>query len=1000
MDGLSNLAFGATAAFSGAAGLYGAYKCFKDLDRRQLSREPENNSDDNLKLRGTDRSTNCLAILADGTVRLRDGGYMRGYVFRPKESLYYDAATVEQIYDKLAQMLRTQLPENSGLQIRPARSEDDGSLLRKMRAEQTAAEADENVHLTAAELKHQRLDFYLKLAGGGFFNRTNHTIWVYIPIKTASDKLTNPVTSLLSAIQARGIKKAFRELADTESDLRVRLVEDEREAFQKADEYFRRLTSVSPVKLTQFDRDEIRQVLYTNYNEDAESIPLFPNNPNVDLKSILLREKIKSNKNWYLLHGKTPVTIINVFNLPEANDEIEGCFAGMMRPLKNTGVLRGRMTPITEYIFLDKEKNKKFLNASIKETKKNAAMGIVEDDDKAKEVAERRDVKRTLSSASRNMIKMRFYVIVYGSPATTAEELKQSTEILKKDCDEIIKIIHNNFPGADAALEDPEALRAIYEKTLIGNFDAAPRGREFLEECDAFACFAPIEDASQGQTEKAHSFFSTTTGTLYGLNIFRNKLMSVASVLILGESRSGKSVLASIIIEDILASIPETRVIGCEYGGSMRAMTEMLGERYLGFDPSDPKTINIWDYPGLENAEKPTAAQIDFVTEDTLILLSIKEDTEIGALQKSIIRKCVTEVYETEVPRNDPSVGRRNEPVLSHLVQKLATAKFNSPETTTEARRLSERLSVYRKNVWLDSPTDETYRAESKLDIFDLKTIGNGFPREVKRCLAYRLGALMHRAYGRTVGGQLTPLVILFDECHKYVNDPDLRFVIKAADTAARQGGKDFVASLFVTHRYEDIQEFPGITENIAACFVGRQNNTDALARDRGWNRTTVQEVKNLQNEKGAYSQFVLNFGKGDTQSTSVVQIYLDPISLWNRTSDPVERNARELVHRTFPHWSTSRVVFFLASLYHRGLTNAGLDKIDERFLNQARIEDLRERAEFERIQEEIRLLSPVEEKAAPEISLAEQIGLDLTEFETAGLKNFNNPGVSKNADF
>lgn len=981
-----NITFGLTSAIGLGAGIYGAYKAFTGIERNSLkAADAEETSDEYIKIKGVNRQTNCLAILADGTIRLRDGGYLRGYLFKPKESLYFDGESVEKIYDKMAQMLRTKLPENAGLQIRCARAEDHGALISRMREEQLDIEADGGVHPTAAELKHQRMDFHKTLGASGFFNRTNHTLWIYIPMMTTADKLNNPILKAINKIGKKGFRQEIAQIFASDANLRVRLVEEEREAFEKADDFFRQATSAAPVKLAQFNFDEIRQVLYTNYNEDAISIPQFPHNPHVDLKSVLLREKIKANKNWYLLHGKTPLTIINVFNLPESNGESEGCFAGMMRPLKNSGVFRGRMTNITEYVFLDKEKNKNALKHGIKETKRNAGMGDVPDDEKAQAIAEQREAKRNLANSNKNHLKMRWYIVVYGEPATTAEELENSTQILKRDCEAIISEITNRFDGADAGLEDPEALRAIYEKTLIGNFDPRPRGREFLEEADALACFAPLEDASHGQTEKAHSLFVTTTGTLFGLNIFKHKLMSIPSVLILGETRSGKSVLASILIEDILGNIPDASCVACDYGESLKALVEMLNERYLGFYADDPKAINIWDYPDLEKAIEPSGGQIDFVVEDTLILLGINEETETGALQKSIIRKCVVEVYKSEVPRNDPAVNRRNEPTLSHLVQRLLTSEFSSLESKAEARRLGERLSVYRGSPWLDSKTDESYRTASRLTVYDLKTIGNEFPREVKRCLAYRIGAMMHRSYGKLVNGKLAPLVNVFDECHKYVDDPDLRYVMKAGETAARQGGKDYVSSIFITHRYEDIYQYKGITENIQACFVGRQNNTDALAKDRAWNRATIEAVKSLKNEKGAYSQFVLNFGKGDTQQTVGVQIYLDPVSLWGKSSEPQERNARQLLHSLFPHWSTSRIVFWLADHYPRGLVNAGLEKIDESFLTKARIEDLREREELERIQRELALLNPAVVLEEPEISFADQIGLNLEVLSITG---------------
>ena len=56
------------------------------------------------------------------------------------------------------------------------------------------------------------------------------------------------------------------------------------------------------------------------------------------------------------------------------------------------------------------------------------------------------------------------------------------------------------------------------------------------------------------------------------------------------------------IINDILATKAHVRVRAVDYGKSLAPLVEVLHGRYLRFDQGT-RTINTWDYPGLELGE-------------------------------------------------------------------------------------------------------------------------------------------------------------------------------------------------------------------------------------------------------------------------------------------------------------------------------------------------------------------------------------------------------------
>lgn len=877
--------------------------------------------------RGRLRSSNCLAIVADGAVRLKNGGYLRGYEVVQAATFYKSEADAERLYDQLAVMLTTALPQGSSFQFRLAIHPDQGDLYFDHKLDLLAAE---NVHEIARIVKLNDIEHQLKLGARGYFQKSAMTLWVYIPAKHENDNLQNSLTKLFRDFGKKGFG-SFKNLKTDEQTIE-RLINDERECFERAEKSFRQIENVSPLKLRRFSYNETATALYFSHHENAAVAPIIPSSPQTDLRAYLCGESIRANNTWYVLHGNTPVTMISLFVPPESDDGNPGCYGGIMRVLSDNPKLSFRHSIITEYITLDKEKMNKSLDKRLKRLERTSTKPTGEvrfDEQKGRAYAEIKRIKQELTSSGKQIVQMRFYILCYGDPATTRQELEESVERLEKNSDEVISFIRRTMAGADASREEPSAIRALYERTLLGEMTSVPTEREIEEQADSLCAFIPAESTWQG-IKNPHSIFPLTTGKLLPLNFFRNDLTSSPLIIVLGEPGSGKTFLMQELIMDVLAKLPFAQVNACDYGESMRPMVEMFGGRHLRFTLDEVRTINIWDYDGLEDGEPPDEAQINLVVEDTLILLRISGESRETKLQDSVLRKCVKEVYDNEIPHNKRGV-RRHEPVLSHLVNKLKHRHFDSPESARIADELAELLEDFIGHPWLDAPTHESYRQNSRLDVFELGSLKD-FPQDVRRALAFRVGARVSRSIGARINGQRTPKLNVFDEMHEF-REGDLSVILKAVEKGARHGRKENAITMLGTHTYADLRDLHGLTSTAGCVIVGKQDDLADLKAHRGWSDAVEHGIKSIHNMKGAFSQFVVSIGKGETQQVEKIQVNASPLVLWAFSSDPVERNARVFVQDQFPHWTTAEVVAWLAERYPNGLSLIGKSMVDRQFI-------------------------------------------------------------------
>ncbi|MGH9846349.1 MAG: hypothetical protein ACREEM_47225, partial [Blastocatellia bacterium] len=322
-------------------------------------------------------------------------------------------------------------------------------------------------------------------------------------------------------------------------------------------------------------------------------------------------------------------------------------------------------------------------------------------------------LRQDLAGSRAALAQVRFFVVVYGEPARTRAELTASLKQLDRNCEQVISEIRK-ISGADADREEPAALRMLYERALVGEADPRKTGREITETTHSLAPLIPTESEWEG-APRPHTLFSLPTGKLIGIDLFDRQLIPSPLALALAAPRGGKSVLLGRLINDVLATKARACVRAVDFGESFGPLVDVLSGRHLRFQPGTDKTINAWDYEGLENGEMPDEVQVGFVVGD---LMQLARVPACDTLAEDILITLVNEVYRNEVPRNRTGAPK-HEPRLSHLVDSLSTWPFKGA-SASRAEELKLALGQYCGHSFLDAPTHPDFTGNSALDVYEL----------------------------------------------------------------------------------------------------------------------------------------------------------------------------------------------------------------------------------------------------------------------------------------
>ena len=873
--------------------------------------------------------------VAKNLIRHKDGSFTKAYHVNLQPSIFDSEERIEQRIDELARLLSCRKPTNSVIQFRLSVSPDIGRAIQKH-----LVNKDEYNTLTSADLLHMMgIEFYEQAASHGAFRQHVLSAWVRVPVKLPNDEGRKGLTAFLPAFRkeraSRGslglfaaLLVAFRET--TNDAITQRTIAEEKQAIEEAERTFRQIEHQSPLKLVPFTRAELWDALYLGHCQNSESVPRLPNDPGCDINDYLCSETIAGEGN-FIMHGDYPATVVSLFVPPQPS-----IFADCMRILTTDPQLAFRHTVVTEYVHLDQHKIRKRLDKRIRQVSRANKTHRHGSFEGRKAISQLSTVREEIAGDTQALVKVRVYILIYGERAVTKADLLRSVKNLDRYCEQIVTAVRR-MPGADASREEPAALRAVYHRALVGELDHRDTGREILETAESLAPLTATESAWTG-SPRLHTLCSTPTGHLTGFDLYDRNLVPSPLVLLMAAPRGGKSVFMCRIITDALATKTNLRVRAVDYGKSLAPLVEVLGGRYLRFDEG-AKTINTWDYPGLERGEMPSDLQIAFVVAD-LMQLARASDT----VAEDIFMKLVREVYKNHVPRNQP--GRdKHEPRLSHILELLRITPFKYAAANERCETLATALDPFRDDPYLDAPTHPDFLIDSRLDVYEIDSLGN-LPDRVRESMAFRIAAHVMRSIGQeNADGTRSPVLLAFDEVWEIVRRyPRILHVI---ERAARTGGKDNTVTMLASHAYED---FTGSAENpnpigislaktSGVKLIGKQvGDYSRLAKDTRLSTSAQRCIEGIRNVPGEHAQFLAIFGAGQDCTIEMLQVDLSPVELWTYTTNPDERNARARVAALKPEWPMTVVVAYLAQQYPRGLTAAALTEIDESLLETATV--------------------------------------------------------------
>ncbi|HEY7184773.1 MAG TPA: hypothetical protein VIC84_25265 [Blastocatellia bacterium] len=882
---------------------------------------------------GSERQSSIIGLeggLGGSTIRHKDGSFSKFYEFALDETMLAPDSAADACCDDLARLLCLPLPKDTLFQFRYAVSPDPGLAI----GAHLRARSYDGAHYPSARLHDSRLDFYRQLASGGMFRRERALLAVRAPVRLKSDQYATFSNTFAPELAREigkhgvgGVAGALRSAysrSKRDAVLR-RLIDEELEARAQAEKYFRLVELHAGPRLRPLDRREAWEALFHSHCQDRDHAPVLPQTPGLDISRYLTAEEIK-DRSWYVMHGRTPVTMVSLFAPPNP-----GVYADTLRAALANPDLTFRHTLVCEFVVLDKSEAKQALGKRIRQVEV-AKDGFKlsrrdrPDHDAEKALADLDRVLYDISGTNEALVNCRFYALVYGEKSRERPELAYSLERLENRCEKLICGLQA-MDGAEVAREEAAALRSLYERSLVGEADPSPTGREILEVASSLAALAPRERAFKG-SPRPHTILSTASGRLVGLDLFDKNLLRAPTVLALGAPGSGKTTLVALLMNDALASVADLRVSALDNGGSLEPWAEVIGARYLRLSSDDDRTFNIYDYPGLFEGEKPDESDIALVVMDAMLLSGYSLDDRDTA---DLIAHSARTLLERKADHNAVD-EEKTEPTLKDLVFQLENYPDKHAELKAHAARIASRLRKYAGNKWLDAPTHHDFKRDTRCDVYELASL-DGFSPDVRRTLANRMAARVLRANClRRADGTKAPSIQAFVEVWKIVADyPDLLKVIRQG---GRTGRRDNVVTLLDTHTYDELKEIHDIAATAGLKFIGPQNkNFDSLIRDAQLNNRAVAAVNSIRNIDGIRTQWVMVAGAGHAQQVEMVQADLSPAEFWTWANNPHEFNARRRALALSPDWTMTDAVEWLAQVYPRGLAVEGLVAIDESLL-------------------------------------------------------------------
>ena len=874
-------------------------------------------------------------------LRYRDGSYGRAYRITLANTIYQTEEFTENRVDEISSLLNFDKPAGTIVQIRFDSLPDSGAVLRN----HLRCRNEKDSHPHAAILHATNLKIYEEAIAGGLLKEQSATVWIRVPAQDSHDHpaILNFLPSVGREIERGGFVQFFTapvigsKNAFSQNFVKREQVREEK-CRREAEKVFRSFEENFPkeLRLEAMPRQKTFEKLFVSHRRDSTDAPVLPEKAkNINIRCYLAASNIKSDETDYVIHEQSLASVVSLKTPPQ-----NFVTADTMRYLTCRGDLNFPHTIVLDFVALDTEASKKELKKKIKriEGSGNTFFGLKPLGEDAKVVREElTELLRQVEKGREKICKARINFIVFGGRARNRAELNEKTEILSERCERMMSAVRK-IPGADAVREEPARVRAIYPRLLAGELSWKQTGQEFGEAASSLAAFVPTEGAWRG-SPRPHSLFLTPDGQMFGLDLFDRNLIKSPTVIVTAASGEGKSVLGMRIITDILATCGQVKVRAIDYKNSLKPMCKLFGGRHINFAESQPKPLNIWNYPGIETGLPASKRQSTFVLTD---LLNLSKTPKDDTITYSIAKLIVTEVYKISNTRN--GAGRpKFQPTLSHFLDLLGSYSWNETERT-KANELYLKLNIYRGDVWLDAPTHPDFDTDSPFDVYELTSL-SCLDEPVRESMGFRIAASIMQEIGEeNEQGQITPFLFVCDEMKEITKH--FPAILDLIGNTSLTGRKEGVVTLLMGQAYEHFsgsEDAPNpigidLVKNSGVKIIGKQiGNFDRLVRDCELPSETQIAVRSIRNPYGIYTQWVMVIGSGDDKIVEMATVSQSPIERWNSTTDANEKNARATAERLVTNQPFAFVLAWLASKYPLGLTAAGLTEISAEYMEELR---------------------------------------------------------------
>lgn len=876
-------------------------------------------------------------------IRYSDGSYGKAYCFEPANTLYDDGWLTEQRLEDLKTILKFDKPPNTVIQFRFQNATDDGSVLKDHLRSRNTERSDAIANL----LQATNLSLYEEAIRSGQIMQQTATVWIRVPVRANGDKglISGLIPSIKREINENGTLQFIRQpvinVRNGASDVLVsRQIHSENECRAKATRVFQSFESNFPkqLNLRELRTDELFACLFKSHRRDTSSVPIISDSNHIDIRRYIASTHIEINGEAFVRHNGTPASLVSLKSLPNGF-----VTADVMRYLTATRSLCFPHEIVVDLMTTEKQTAKKDLQKRIDRIERSRNTWLGFRNLKKDAVVIKGDLENLLEQVeadNEEICTLRMNVIVFADRSIGSRESRRKIEVLNERCDAVVSAIRKKI-GADAVREEPVRQRALYPRMLAGELSSKRTGQELTETADSIIAFVPTETSWRG-SKRPHSIFTTPNGQMFGLDLYDRSLIKSPTVIVTAASGEGKSFLASMLLTDIRAHRGNVKVRVMDYRHSFKPICKLLGGRHIEFTEADPKPINIWNYPRLENGVPPTKRQLAMVLTDILIL---SKTDKSDAITSAIAATVIDEVYKMAISRNGS--GRpKFQPTLGHFLDVLKSYHWSIGEQK-QASELFLKLNIHRRDPWLNAPTHTDYDSASMFDVFELSGISS-LDEKIRESVGFRISAQIMQEIGEEdSNNQKQPILFLCDEMREINKHfPAIQELIAEATVTGRKEGLVTVLFSQAYEHFTGTPEQPNITgidlvKNSGVKMIGKQiGGFERLAADCELAHETVAAVRGIRNQYGGYTQWVFVIGSGNDKIVQMAEIHLSPVMIWANTNDTNEANARRLVENLRPDLPLVIIVTWLAAKYPRGLSAIGRTE-----LSQA---DLRELSEVE----------------------------------------------------